>query len=61
MKCEQCGCYDSMIDYYFIDCNGNIFSRSQLNAFGILHPEAEGVEFKKVLLCGQCAFQLLKG
>lgn len=59
MKCAYCGSYDSMIDYYFVDRNHDVFSRSELNAFGILHPEAQGLIFQQVLLCGQCAVQLI--
>ena len=57
MRCEKCGGFDSFIQYYYVDRNGEIFNQSELDAFNILHPYAK-VTFEKVLLCGLCYFDL---
>ncbi|WP_096201619.1 hypothetical protein [Bacillus sp. FJAT-45350] len=58
-KCNKCGSFDSYIENYYVDRNNNYFSKSELDAFHILHPDTEGnVEFKKVLICGMCSMEL---
>jgi hypothetical protein len=58
MKCDRCGCYDSLLDVFYVDRNGEYFSESELEAFRILHPEARGVNFRIVWFCGVCAYEL---
>lgn len=57
MKCEKCGGFDSMTQYYYVDRNGEYFNESEHEAFKILHPYAK-VSFTKVVLCGLCAFEI---
>lgn len=57
MKCDCCGSFDSFLQVFYVDRNGNYFSESELEAFLILHPEARNVAFKTVYLCGICSYE----
>jgi hypothetical protein len=59
MKCVKCGGFDSFIQFYYVDRNGDYFNESEHEAFRILHPYVK-VTFKKELICGVCALEMIR-